>query len=124
MRFATSSLLLVWSANGLIITPCTLLLGWRRRQKRLVQCIPNNCGHLCDGISGVLIEWDDDFGESARRSAKIQTSILLELYQLIAFGSQVHHYIVLVATDFVAKLHEQGGLTRSLAADRQINAPS
>ena len=76
MRFATRSLLLVWPANGLVITPGTLLLGWCRGQKRLVQRFANDCGHLCHGISGVLIEWDDDFGKSARRSAKIQTSAI------------------------------------------------
>src|SRR5262249_8492097 len=75
-RFATRSLLLVGAANRLVVTPGTLLLGWRRGQKRLVERFPDGCGPLCDGISGVLIEWDNDFGEFACRSAKVQSSAI------------------------------------------------
>src|SRR5262249_17694358 len=75
-RFATRSLLLVGAANRLVVTPGTLLLGWCRGQKRLVERFPNDCSHLCDGISAVPIEWDNDFGESACRSAKIQSSAI------------------------------------------------
>jgi hypothetical protein len=53
-----------------------LPLGWCRRQKRLVKRFSDDARHLRDSISGLPIEGDDGFGESACRSAKIQTSAL------------------------------------------------
>ena len=76
LRFATRSQLLVWTANRLVVAPRTLPLGRRCRQKRLIECLADDCRYLRDGISGVLIERDDEFGESTCRSAKIQTSAI------------------------------------------------
>jgi hypothetical protein len=50
--------------------------------------------------------------------AQIREDVFLKLYELVSFGSQVHDHIALVATDFVAELDEQRGLSGSLAAYR------
>jgi hypothetical protein len=59
-----------------VVTPCTLPLGWRRRQERLIECFANYCRYLSDSASGLLIEVDDDFGEPTHRCAKIQASAI------------------------------------------------
>jgi hypothetical protein len=53
-----------------------LPLGRCRRQKRLVKRFSDDARHLRDSISGLRIKGHDDFGESAYRSAKIQTPAL------------------------------------------------
>ena len=55
LRFSTRSQLLVGAAHRLIVTPRTLPFGRCRRQKRLVECLPDDFRYLRDGISGLSI---------------------------------------------------------------------